>query len=183
MFSQWRHRTLKNNEFELLWFNGFKPGAHQMGSCFKHIFSIGCQWKNRPCFKITQVRSSCLWYGRAAREDTTSRILSTGIVVQGTWLMQRSIWLFFHFCWLQITVLKVSSIIIPVHSDALWSHNWRSKWYECKHTNVNTVHGKAQEKVAKVHFGSGIVHKLYYARDPFTSEIFRVNLLSGNLVQ
>ena len=67
----------------------------------------------------------------ASCQNTTSGILSTGIVVQGTWLMLRSIWLFFHFCWLQITVLKVSSIIIPVHSDALWSHNWRSK----AHTN------------------------------------------------
>ena len=67
----------------------------------------------------------------ASCQNTTSGILSTGIVVQGTWLMLRSIWLFFHFCWLQIIVLKVSSIIIPVHSDALWSHNWRSK----AHTN------------------------------------------------
>ena len=32
--------------------------------------------------------------------NTTSLILSTGIVVQGTWLMLRSIWLFFHFCFL-----------------------------------------------------------------------------------
>ena len=30
--------------------------------------------------------------------------------------------------------------------------------------------------MARVHFGSGIVHELYYARDPFTSELFRVNL-------
>ena len=37
----------------------------------------------------------------------------------------------FPFCWLQITVLKVSSIIIPIDSDAFWSHNWRSK----AHTN------------------------------------------------
>ena len=63
----------------------------------------------------------------ACCQNTTSGILSTGIFVQGTWLMLRSIWLFFHFCWLQITVLKVSSIIIPVDSDTFWSHNWRSK--------------------------------------------------------
>ena len=31
--------------------------------------------------------------------------------------------------------------------------------------------------MARVHFGSGIVHELYYARDPFTSELFRVSLL------
>ena len=117
MFSQWRHRTLKNNEF--FWILSFFGSTVSNQEPIKWalvsniFFQIGCQWKNRPCFKITQVRSSCLWYGRAAREDTTSRILSTGIVVQGTWLMQRSIWLFFHFCWLQITVLKVSSIIIP----------------------------------------------------------------------
>ena len=30
--------------------------------------------------------------------------------------------------------------------------------------------------MARVHFGSGIVHELYYARDPFTSELFRVSL-------
>ena len=32
--------------------------------------------------------------------------------------------------------------------------------------------------MARVHFGSGIFHELYYARDPFTSELFRVYLLS-----
>ena len=30
--------------------------------------------------------------------------------------------------------------------------------------------------MARVHFGSVIVHELYYARDPFTSELFRVSL-------
>ena len=37
--------------------------------------------------------------------------------------------------------------------------------------------------MSRVHFGSGIFHELYYARDQFASELFRVNLLSGNLVQ
>ena len=32
--------------------------------------------------------------------------------------------------------------------------------------------------MVRVHFGSVIVHELYYARDPFTSELFRVYLLS-----
>ena len=76
----------------------------------------------------------------ACCQNTTSGILLTGIVVQGIWLMLRSIWLFFHFCWLQITVLKVSSIIIPVDSDALWSHNWRSK----AHTNNEQPIGLAR---------------------------------------
>ena len=94
---------------------------------FQTYFFIAWAVKKQAIFLKRQVRSSCRWYGCAARENTTSGILSTGIVVQGTWLMLRSIWLFFHFCWLQITVLKVSSIIIPVDSHALWSHNWRGK--------------------------------------------------------
>ena len=36
--------------------------------------------------------------------------------------------------------------------------------------------------MARVHFGSGIVHELFYARDPFTGELLRVSL-SENLVQ
>ena len=32
--------------------------------------------------------------------------------------------------------------------------------------------------MARVNFGSSIFHELYYARDPFTSELFRVYLLS-----
>ena len=35
--------------------------------------------------------------------------------------------------------------------------------------------------MARVHFGSGIVHELYYARDPFTSELFRVSLYQETL--
>ena len=53
--------------------------------------------------------------------------------------------------------------------------------YECKHTNVNSVY-EPTVKVARAHFGSGIVHELYYARDPPTRELFQVNLLSRNLV-
>ena len=37
--------------------------------------------------------------------------------------------------------------------------------------------------MARVLCGSGIVHELYYAEDPFTSELFGVNLLARNLVQ
>ena len=54
--------------------------------------------------------------------------------------------------------------------------------YECKHANVNAVHGKPTVK-DRVHFRSGIVHELNYARDQFRSELFRVNLLSRNLIQ
>ena len=55
--------------------------------------------------------------------------------------------------------------------------------YEYKDMNVNAVDGYPTVwKMARVHFGSGIVHELLYARDPFTSELFRVSL-SGNLVQ
>ena len=35
--------------------------------------------------------------------------------------------------------------------------------------------------MARVHFGSGVVHELYYARDPFTSELFRVSLYQETL--
>ena len=165
MFSQWRHRTLKNR------FN-----------CFRLKFSLFGQRQNTPCFKTTQVTELGLPVIWACCQNTTSGTLSTGIrtaatvwnwsgktlslgalpavlyfsscqiffrlfrlflvpticpwvsedgiiktwtdAVGGTWLMLRSIWLLFYFCWLQITVLKVSSIIIPVDSDVLWSHNW-----------------------------------------------------------
>ena len=124
MFSQWRHQTLKITSSSEFWASFVQR--------FQTSFFIAWAVKKQAMFQNnTQLRSSCRWYGRAAQENTTSRILSTGIVVQGTWLMLRSICLFFHFCWLQITVLKVSSIIILVDSDALWSHNWWSK----AHTN------------------------------------------------
>ena len=35
--------------------------------------------------------------------------------------------------------------------------------------------------MARVHFGSGIVHELYCARDPFTNELFRVSLYQETL--
>ena len=122
MFSQWRHQTLKITSSSEFWASFVRR--------FQTSFFIAWAVKKQAMFQNNPTFLS-IWYGRAATENTTSRILSTGIIVQGTWVMLRSIWLFFHFCWLQITVLKVSSIIILVDSDALWSHNWWSK----AHTN------------------------------------------------
>ena len=36
--------------------------------------------------------------------------------------------------------------------------------------------------MARVHFGSGMVHELYCARDPFTSELIRVSIYQETLV-
>ena len=124
MFSRWRHRTLKNNEFS--WILSFfrstvsnlffhRVGSEKTGHVLKQS-KLGLPVEDMGVQPEHHFRYPIYW-DRCTRNMAHAKIY----LVIFPFLLAAN----------HSTQAKVSSIIIPVDSDALWSHNWRSK----AHTN------------------------------------------------